>query len=193
MLGKLLILSILIMWGSHSLAADSQLHIRTGILQGKYWGAQSGEFLVPNTFDAEYEVFLANSRSFLFRSMLAMELTTAKPYYSYSGIGMRYYLASKGMMFDAQDEGVSIISIPKWRYYVGWDFGISTAIVQSLGKVLQIMSTMIDFGGHAGVIYQVDSTFGIEGHVGATTGQGFSSVSVVGVTLRAFVGGTYQF
>jgi len=173
--------------------SESQFHIRIGAIKAVYWGSDSGDFFVPTMLDLEYETFLSNTRSLIFRSMLAMELETAKPYYAYSGAGMRYYLGSKGMLVESQGEGVAISAIPKVRYYIGWDAGISQAIIQSLGRILTVTSTMIDFGGNAGVIYQVDRKFGVEFHAGATSAQGFSSVSVVGVTVRATAGITYQF
>lgn len=173
--------------------SESQFHIRFGAIKAVFWGSDSGEFFVPTMLDLEYETFLSNTHSLIFRSMLAMELETAKPYYAYSGAGMRYYLGSKGMLVESQGEGVAISAIPKVRYYAGWDAGVSQAIIQSLGRILQISSTMIDIGGNVGVIYQVDRKFGFEFHAGATSTQGFSSVSVVGVTVRATAGITYQF
>jgi hypothetical protein len=173
--------------------ADSQLHVRGGLLSGVYTGPQYGDFSIPNAFDLEYEQFTHNQRSFLFRAIMAMELETSKPYYFYAGTGLRYYFSSKGMAFEAEDDKVSMSAVPRLRYYVGTDVGISQAIIKSLGRVLQVTSTMMDIGGHVGAIYQVDRRLGFEIQFGLTSGQGFSSVSVVGYSARALGGFTYKF
>lgn len=178
---------------SQAYAGNSQIHLRLGHVQGHYTGPQSGGFSIPTSTDLEYEIFLANQRSLIFRTILSMELETSKPFYSYSGTGMRYYFFSKGMQFDLEDEMVSMSATPRWRYYFGWDLGISQVIVKSLGRVLQITSTMVDIGGCIGTTYQIDRSFALEAHLGVTSGQGFSSVSVVGYSARALAGIVYQF
>ncbi|HEX4926223.1 MAG TPA: hypothetical protein VFV50_19170, partial [Bdellovibrionales bacterium] len=105
----------------------------------------------------------------------------------------RFYINSKGMYFDRNDEAYRILSYPRFRYYWGWDAGISQVIVRSLGKVLQVVSSMVDVGVCGGAIWQIDRDFGIEAHIGATSGYGFSSVAVIGYSTRALLGVTYFF
>ncbi len=169
------------------------MHFRGGYITGKYYGPQDGGFEVPNALDLEYEVALSSQRSVIMRSMIAMQLETSKVLYTYSGSGMRYYFASKGMQVETEDEHVAFSSIPKWRYYWGWDAGVSTVVVQSLGKVLQVSSTMVDIGVNLGTAYQIDRKFAVELHTGVTNGQGFSSVSVFGYSIRVFGGMIYHF
>jgi hypothetical protein len=172
---------------------NTQLHVRTGFLDGKYFGPTSGDFVVTSTLDIDHETFIANRRSRVFRTILGIDMISAKPFYTYAGTGMRFYLNSKGMFFDRNDESYRILSYPRFRYYLGWDAGIAQVIVRSLGKVLQVVSSMIDVGGCAGAIWQIDRDFGIETHFGITSGYGFSSVAVIGYSTRLLVGMTYYF
>jgi len=157
---------------------DSQLHVRGGYFHATYWGPQSGNISIPSTFDVEYERFLSNQSSLVFRYTMAMDLDTSRPYYNYAGTGMRYYFGSKGMEVDTKEMGVTISAIPRWRYYYGWDVGIGVGIVQTVGSILQIMTTVADAGLCLGTIYQLNKRFGAEVHVEVSTVQGFSNVSV---------------
>lgn len=174
-------------------ADESQLHVRFGLLQGHYTGPENGDFTIPNAFDLEYEIFKANQQSLIFRSIIAMELKTSKPYYTYYGSGYRFYFGSKGMQVEKADENISVSSLPRWKYFAGVDVGISQAIIRSLGKVLQVVSTMVDIGVHGGVSYQIDRRLSVELQLGVTSGQGFSSISVIGYSLRALGGLAYHF
>lgn len=189
---SILVLSLLLV-SETVLAGNTQIHLRLGYISGSYTGPQEGSFEIPQAVDIEYEIFRANKRSLFFRSILAMEMESAKPMYSYSGFGYHYYFNSKGMQFQLEDEFVGFSAVPRWRYYFGWDAGVSQAIVKSLGKVLQIVSTMLDLGAHVGTTYQIDPSFSLEAQAGISTGQGFSSVSVVGIHARGVLGVAYQF
>lgn len=192
MLARLLFLAVLIV-SPLGRADESQLHVRMGLVQGAYTGPEDGQFQIPTALDLEYEIFKANKRALIFRSIIAMELETSKPFYTYFGSGYRFYFGSKGMQVDKTDDNINITSVPKWRYYWTIDAGISQAIIRSLGKVLQVTSTMIDIGANIGTTYQIDRRLALELQLGATTGQGFSSVSVIGYSVRALGGVVYHF
>jgi hypothetical protein len=193
-ISAILLFAFLILISAFAKADDNtQLHIRTGMLDGKYYGPTGGDFVVTSTLDIDHETFLANRRSRVFRAILGIDIISAKPFYTYAGTGMRFYLNSKGMYFDRSDESYRILSYPKFRYYLGWDAGIAQVIVRSLGKVLQVVSSMIDVGACGGAVWQVDRNFGVEAHLGLTSGYGFSSVAVVGHTARVLLGVTYYF
>ncbi|MEQ1875609.1 MAG: hypothetical protein ABL958_03120 [Bdellovibrionia bacterium] len=193
-LKRALAVLLLVLSASMAFADDNtQLHVRTGLLDGKYFGATSGDFQVTSTLDIDHETFIANRRSRVFRAILGIDLISAKPFYTYAGTGMRFYVNSKGMRFDRSDDQYALMSYPRYRYYFGWDAGIAQVIVRSLGKVLQVVSSMIDIGVCGGAVWQVDRDFGIDLHVGVTSGYGFSSVAVVGYTTRALLGMTYYF
>jgi hypothetical protein len=193
MSAKFLLVFLVFLFSTVSFAEDTQLHVRMGLLSGKYTGPENGQFNIPNAFDLEYESFKANNRSLTFRGIIAMELKTSKPFYTYFGSGYRWYFASKGMQVERADENVVVTAVPRARYYFGVDVGISQAIIRSLGRVLQVVSTMVDIGPHIGATYQVDRRLALEAHIGVTTGQGFSSISVIGFSTRALGGFVYHF
>ena len=170
---------------------ESQFHFRVGKVSGSYSGPVSGTFSVSNSLDFEGEFFTAPKTSWTFRSILAHDLSAGRMMYAYAGVGHNWYLWSDRVKMDAPDGATSFSSIPRWRYYIGADIGISQAIVYTYSPVLQAVSVLIDFGGHCAVIYQVNRSFGIEGQFGYTMGFGFSSVSVGATTNRFLFGVSY--
>ena len=81
-----------------------------------------------------------------------------------------------------------MISKPKWRFFAGWDFGISQIILEEVGPALTVISTLIDVGGHVGAIYQISKNWGFEGKFGYSFGYGFSTVAVSGSVMSALGG-----
>ena len=80
----------------------------------------------------------------------------------YAGIAARYYLYSKGAKVETFESKNYFKSTPTYRYYTGWDVGISQVLVISHGPVLQTYSTLIDFGGCGGYIYQITENLGFD-------------------------------
>jgi len=175
------------------MAKSSQLNTRLGIVSGRYTGPVEGNFFVPNAIDVEFCLFLKPHKTINFRSLLALELPEAKPFYTYAGIGIRHYLGSSGLSFNRSENGFNLSSIPTKRYYIGYDIGISQAIVKSYGTVLQAVSLMLDVGVTAGATYQINGRLGIDLSVGASAAFGFSSVGSVGAIWRAMIGTTYTY
>jgi len=174
-------------------ARMSQLTIRGGPVYGNYDGPMEGHFTVPNGIDVQYGIFVESNKTLNFRATLALKLPESKAFYIYAGTGMSFYGDSKGMAVDQSEGGFTIHSVATRRYYWGFDVGLSQAIVESFGAVLQAVSTMIDTGVHGGVIFQMNEKFGIDVNGGASGGFGISSVGVTGITLRGMVGVTYSF
>lgn len=171
---------------------SSQMHARLGGTAGSYDGPLTGGFLSP-AVDFEYEVFKSNSFSYAFRALLALEMPIAKPHYTYFGLGARWYLDSKGAKVEIIDARTSILSRPTWRHYLAVDVGVSQVIIQTFGDVLQIVSSMVELGGGAGTIYQVNNDFGVEARLALTTGYGFTSIALIGVTATGLVGLVYYY
>jgi hypothetical protein len=177
-------------------ARTSQLHVRLGLVEGQFTSPipnTSGVLSVPNTLDLEYELFSATHRSWYFRGTFAQNLSTARLSYAYAGVGRRFYLGAPGMAFDATDGETRVTEIPKWRYYVGFDLGISQVVVTTFGTALQANSGLVEPGVTAGTIYQVGRSMGLEVSAGASPGIGFTSVSVTSFILRMLFGISYYF
>jgi hypothetical protein len=187
----LLITGFLILPKAH--ASDNQLHLNYGLLYGSYSGPVTGKFVVPTSLDVSYEWFSSNQGSFFIRATFAEDLVAVTPYYIYAGVGMNHYFLSKGMTTDLTDKDTTIIAVPKWRYYFGWDAGMAQVTVKTLGPILSVVSTTLDMGAHVGTIYQIDRKIGIEALLGTSVGYGFSAVAVTGFTGRFFIGATYFF
>lgn len=170
-------------------ATSGQFHFRTGMVSGSYSATNvAGSFGVPTSLDFELELFSSARASWVARSIIAHDLSTALLRYAYAGFARRWYLSSTGMSFDSSDNVTSITTTPRWRYYAGADLGVASVIVKTFGTVLTQTSALIDYGGHLGAIYQVSKSTGIEAQFGYTMGLGFSSVSVGGTSTRMLFG-----
>lgn len=179
-------------WQSHA-TEPQQISVRTGVVGGSYAGTRTGTFLVPSSFDIDYELFQSVHRSLFFRALLALELPDSLPRYSYFGTGIRYYFGSQGIQWQKTDGHISVSSIPTWRYYVEGNVGISIVIIQSFGSVLQIVSDMFDVGASVGVIRQITPQLGFGAQIGGSSAMGFTSSSLIGFTYRGLAGITYSF
>ena len=174
-------------------ARNSQLHVRTGILNGKFNGLFSGSFMLNGAVDVDYEMFLSNDTSFLFRFIQGFDSPDSRPFYTYAGTGARSYFWGKGTMVDQSDTTLQITSHPTLRAYVGGDVGISQVVVKSFGPTVQAVANMVDIGVNVGAIYQMTRHFGLEVHGGLSFGYGMSSTHANGHTERLLLGVTYFF
>lgn len=170
-----------------------QLHTSIGMINGSYAGATSNTFSISQSLNLEYEIFYNTRMSYVARAQIAIDPTTGKMVYYGGFLGSRYYFKSTGMIFDNTTQDITFRSIPKWRFYMGWDVGIAQVVVAEVGPSLTALSTMLDFGGHVGSIYQLGKTWGIDVQLGYSYGYGFSTVSVTGTAMKLWVGGVYYF
>ncbi len=170
-----------------------QFHLRMGMFNGSYAGSgvEARGWSVPTTIDAELEVFLTRDKSFNLTATMAMELDTNKVNYTYAGVGQTYYLLSRGRKDVKSEKLVQIKTVPKTRYYWGWNVGIAQVLAIDYGLILGTYSTTLDISGNAGMIYQIGENMGIEFRGGMGMGYGFSTVTVTGTTMRALIGLTY--
>ncbi|MCB9026735.1 MAG: hypothetical protein H6625_10485 [Bdellovibrionaceae bacterium] len=191
--------SLLFLYSHTTLALDLsskyQMHMRMGMFNGSYAGSgiETRAWSVPTTLDLELEVFLNRDKSFNLRSIMAMELSTNKVNYTYAGVGQTYYFLSRGKKELKTEKLVKISNVPKWRYYWGWNSGISQVLTIDFGLVLGTYSTTLDVSANTGFIYQLGENIGLEGQMGMGLGYGFSTVTVTGTTMRALVGIAYYF
>lgn len=172
----------------------SEIHARTGMVNGKFVGPtveSSGSFSVLTTLDVEYEKHTQTQQSYLLRGIIAYDQKTALMDYFYAGIGGRYYFQSQGRPLVDTYANDMIRSIPRWRFYGGWDAGLSQVLVITRGPVFQTYSTLFDVGVNGGAIYQLSDRVGLDFQLGYSFGYGFSSVAVVGNTVRALFGATF--
>ncbi|MCB0350321.1 MAG: hypothetical protein KDD38_04000 [Bdellovibrionales bacterium] len=185
---------VLMFLSQNAQARKSQLHVRTGLMTGSYNGTFQGTWEVSNAFDLEYELFVANDGAMLFRLMQGIDTPDSRPFYTFGGVGFRHYFRSgKGSFSEQEDSGMFISTRPRIRFYAGIDAGISQVIVKSFGPNVQSVANMLDININVGAIYQINDSFGLEGHLGYSGGYGISSTPTNGNTQRYFLGGTYFF
>ena len=187
--------SIFLIYSPSILAKDyqTQLHISLGMVSATYSGPVSGDLSLPMALNFEYELIKSPSHSYTFDNTIAIDSADSKTKYFATHFGGRYYFLSSNLNFHENDHGNTISIIPKWRYYYGWNVGVAQVVVRSLGTVLDAISTVLEYGGHIGTIYQVGKSWGIEGKFSYLMGNGFSSVSVNSTVMQLYVGGAYYF
>jgi len=168
----------------------SRFHFRAGYFSYSFAGAGvvTEPFSNMMTLNLEYEFFQSSRESHLLRSVIAMDFANAKLMYFNAGYGQRYYIGGSGMRFARQEGNVSLISVPKIRYFVGFNAGIGQVIVNSISAVAQINSSVIDVGLDGGMTYAIGETMSLSLSSGMSFGWGFSSVTVSGTTMHFLVG-----
>jgi hypothetical protein len=172
----------------------TQVHFRTGMVSGSFSGPSiTGSFSVIPSLDFEYEMFRGTKSAYSIRAIICHDLATSNLVYYFGGVGRRFYFNSTGMAFEGATGGTTVLSVPKRRYYAGVDVGISQLQVDRRGPVLQIQSSLLDFGGNVGAIFQMGKQLGLELQAGFQLGMGFSSVAVSGSTMRILAGASYYF
>lgn len=181
-------LTLIVSFAEKTHASTSQLHAATGMISGSYAGVLTTTFSISQAVNIEYELFKKSTESNFFKTTFAIDPETGKMVYYGAFTGGRYYVYSTGMIFNSSDTKNSVRSVPTWRFYGGWDLGISQVVVENVGASLTVISTLFDMGGHAGMIYQVGNSWGIEAKYGMSYGYGFSTVSVTGTATTAFLG-----
>ncbi len=212
-LKALIFLSAITVTTALSAESKNQLHTRFGYFRGAYSGVSSSSSTgtgstaststnaptittsvsLINTFDFEYEIFSSMRSSYTIRTTIGYDFGIARMVYSYVGLGRNFYLWSDGQAIDSTEGASQISTLPKMRYFVGGDLGISRVVVGKVGTTAEIGSSLVDFGAHFGTIYQLNSSLGLEAHTGIGYGWGFSSVAVGAFIMKFFVGTSYFF
>lgn len=187
-------LLLLAMLKSTSVHADDttlgQIHLRLGVYSASVSGTISGTMSFPMDADAEYELFSSYRSSLFIRANMAYEQSSAMVPYYYVGIGKRYYFGSIATAVNSTDGAQHVSSSSKLKFFAGGDLGLSVLTLKTI-EFLTANSGDIEIGPHAGAIYQLTPSFGIEAYAGASFGLGFTAIAVNSTALRAFIGGTY--
>lgn len=166
--------------------------MRGGNAFANYDGVTSGELRSMTLIDLEFEVLMDNRKSYFFRTSQAFNLEKTIFDYSYLGAGMKWYVFSKGMYFETtQGSAEYLMTSPKWRFYVGWEFGVAHVTLQTIGEILTIQTSTYDYGGTFGTIYNITQRIGLELNFSAQISTGFTTISTGAAVMRTTVGLSY--
>lgn len=102
------------------------------MINGEFVGPtsnDSGRFSIISAIDIEYEKHYSTKQSYLLRGIIGYDQKTALMDYFYAGLGQRRYFQSYGQPIIGSEGNNLIRMIPRWRFYGGWDFGISQVLV----------------------------------------------------------------
>ncbi len=192
---KLFILFLLLISTSSCFAAVGQIHAHLGFIEATYVSKQYPGKKVDGAevLNIEYELFANSKRSNLFKSTLGLDRTSGRLVYYGSFFGSRFYLKSSGPIYEIVNQETYIKSSPKWKFFIGWDFGLSQTILSEVGDALTVISTLFDFGVHGGVAYQVTKDWAIEAKVATSYGYGFSVDPVTGMQYHGLIGFSLYF
>ncbi|NOT78225.1 MAG: hypothetical protein HOP07_04400 [Bacteriovoracaceae bacterium] len=129
--------------------------------------------------------FYQNSKNSFFARVTAPLLTAGKDsYFSISG-GINKYFNSLSSPGDFRDQADSIRIVPKIRYYYGFQAGAGYLVYST--KTAKKSDILADLSAHVGLIYSINSQWGIRGETGYARAIGVATTTSV---IRAFVGFT---
>lgn len=173
---------------------DSQFHFRIGQFYADY-SIVTGpvQISIPTTMELEYENIVSRRRSYTIRSLLAYNQPTNQMFYMAAGVGTRFYLGSSAIGFEASQAGTEVVSMPRWRYFIGPELSIAGALVKGLTSAVTASATILELGISGGLIYQIGQKMGLELILGTGFGYGFSTVSASGVVARGMMGLSFYF
>jgi len=189
-----LVAIILIATFSFSAAAldKMQFHLRLGMVKGSFTGAETGEFSNMTSFDGEAEYLWTAKASFSARAIFTVDPESAQVQYMYAGGGQRFYIFSRASGAEATWGFDTVTIKPKLRYFVGWDLGMAQVLLQRVTESLSVQSAVLEYGGTAGLIYQLTSGLGMEIAGGVSKGIGISTVAVDTTILKLLIGLTFN-
>lgn len=169
-------------------STSMQGHVRTGVVQGSFTGADSGEFSVVSSLELEGEVFTSSRASILAKATVSLDQQSGQFKYVYMGLGQRFYLLSRGRPVETYQEGVFASQRPNFRFFVEYGLGLAQIQVRSVTESLSVQSTVVELGGGGGTIYQISQNFGISFNLIWSKGFSVSSVSVDSTVIRGMIG-----
>lgn len=173
-------------------AADLSFTFQSGVINGSYLGADSGDIEMASTMDLSAEVITSSRESYVARSSISLDPETAIIRYLYAGMGRRFYLFSRTQTQGFADGSHKISVQPKVQYFVTGELGVSQVVIRQVTPALSIQSTSIEYGGSLGMIYPVSKTVGVFASGGLGKGIGISSVAVDSTIFKAMVGITIR-
>lgn len=190
-----LLLSLLFSIASYAYAGatQSQLHVYTGMVSASFTGPQSGSISVPMALGYEYEMIKSAQSSYLIENIVAIDAADAKTKYNAVHLGARYYLFSTNYS-NQKSEDASLFKItPKYRFFAGWNLGLAQVVVLSFSDALDAVGTVLEYGGHGGVLYQLNDRWALEAKMNLYMGYGISSISVSSMSYQLLLGGAYYY
>lgn len=125
--------------------------------------------------DLTYEFFSQRQKSFFLRftgSGIAGEVSK----YYFLGVGQRFYLGADGTNAKFKDEKVNIETNPLFRYYYGWDLGVTSFIYETSTDVRTDLG--VEFGGHVGTLYASDKKTSYKAELTLKRGTGVETSSL---------------
>jgi hypothetical protein len=164
-----------------------------GLVSSQFSGPVTGSISIPSALSFEYEHIKNSKSSYTFENTIAIDPADTKTKYFALRFGSRYYFNSSNFSTQVNDKRGSFSIQPNLRFYGGWNLGIAQIVISSLGPVLDAVSTVVEYGGHVGSIYQINKDWGLEGKFSYNMGYGFSSVTVSSTTMQLAFGGAYYF
>lgn len=174
-------------------ATQSQLHVYTGMVSASFSGPQSGSISVPMSLGYEYEMIKNSKQSFVLENIVAIDAADSKTKYNAVHLGQRYYLFSSNYSNQKTEEFNAFKIKPKYRFFVGWNFGLAQVVVLSFSDVLDAVGTVVEYGGHAGALYQINDKWALEAKMNLYMGYGISSISVTSMSYHLLLGGAYYY
>lgn len=181
-------LVFLLLVSTPTLAQNIQAHLKGGMVNGTFTGAVSGDFSVATSIEGEGEYVYSSRLSLFSRATVALEAGTGQFKYIYMGLGHRYYFFSRSGYLEESNNGLVVSITPRIRYFAEGLLGLSQVQVRAVTDTLVAQSTLLEYGGGAGVIYQLSKSLGVEGTMGVSKGFAVSSVAVDTLIIRGFIG-----
>lgn len=134
--------------------------------------------------DVLWEFYQSSKYSYYVRATAPLLTTGKDSYFSFNG-GVNWYIKSLSSTGDFRDQNDIIQIIPKTRYY--WGFGVGTGFLVYSTKTAKKSDLLADLSLHGGMIYSINSTWGIRAETGYARAIGVATTTSI---IRAFIGFT---
>jgi hypothetical protein len=188
---KLLLACLTLACASHARAGNdsvSQVVLRSGMVMGSFSGAGTVGFTNILYLDGEYDIFTSRNTAFAFRGVLAVNRVVGNVDYAYAGVGQRFFFGANALPFSRTEGGRSVSSLPKLRYFLGWDAGAGQVFIQKVTASAIASSNTIEAGATAGVNWAMYDDIYLQVGGSGSYGYGYTNVSVVGLVIKGFLG-----
>jgi hypothetical protein len=136
--------------------------------------------------DVSYEFFPNLKRSFFIRGAGPILASTPDRYFN-ANFGINFYFVQVGAQAKVTDYNFEMKIVPKLRYYAGPSIGVGYLVYSTKSATKNDM--MLELGGQAGMIYTLNSKWGLKGELGASRAIG---VLVSATIIKILIGTTYS-
>jgi hypothetical protein len=135
--------------------------------------------------DLTVEYFANLKRSYFIKLQGPMIASSNDRYFS-ANFGINFYFSSVGATAKVSDYNFQMKLIPKLRYYAGPILGAGYLVYST--KSAEKNDVLFEIGGVGGVIYSLNSRWGLKGEIGFSRGVG---VLVSSTIIKILLGTTY--